>query len=161
MNPLFIPPESDPIQLRQEAPRNPGFLGRFVRSLKRFDARRSPPYERRILEGQLRDREYFPQEAWAATNLSPAFVDEVLRILKEELYWPNANFLPDDPLFFCLISDYDDVPWFWFFSRINRYFKIKFDDNDIKRIRNEGWILRGLLEEIAARRDLLYKNDSP
>jgi hypothetical protein len=68
-------------------------------------------YGRTSLEQQLRARPTAPDDAWVAGgyNFDKAF--DILSVIQRELRLPNANLIPDDPLFVVLIANCtDDFP---------------------------------------------------
>ena len=111
---------------------------------------RRPPHRGRLeMYAQLRSRRSFPNDAWSSLGVPPALVTHILRLLERGMKWPNCNFVPADRLELCLISEYDEYPWAWFFATINKNYGTRYGTEDFLRLKHNKVTLGGLVTELS------------
>ncbi len=86
------------------------------------------PRGRRSVELQLRERKSFPEAQWRIRGYRPDVVIPVLEIIRQEMGWPNCNFIPEDNLNLLLTIGYDELSLEFLIISLNRIAQNKIDN---------------------------------
>ncbi len=124
-------------------------LARFLKKLCPVLAYNGPPRTRRSVESQLLQRSDFLPGVWSEYG-PPAEVIAILEIVQKELSLPNHNFIPDDPLVLLMSSGYDKDDVYVLLGLEERY-GVKYQDEEVERIRNEDWTLGRFVKDLFER----------
>ncbi len=104
---------------------------------------------------QLATRREFPKMLWAPYG-SESDIVSILRIIQEQLSWPNFFFIPDDPVLFVLVGyDFDEC---YLMIELQRKLNVKYSMHELQTIIDERWPLGRFVSDVlerALRRDNL------
>ena len=81
-------------------------------------------------------------------------VNRLLTAIQTEFSWPNASFLPNDPLFLAIISEFEhDLSVSWFSFRIRKEFNVDMSVGEFQPMYDADWTLGQFLQYLERRTD--------
>jgi hypothetical protein len=126
--------EHTPLHIDEELERTSE--GRVLAWVRRWVPIVKAPYGWHSVRSQLRCRRHFPVTQWRGLGV----LDEaelISKIIAEELGWPSANFIPEDPLHLALIgyNEFADIA----LAEICRKCALSLSADDYHAIQSGGW----------------------
>jgi len=91
-----------------------------------------PTKQRISIEKQLESRSGFPFYDWVHCGMNVNFVVPILKLVAQEMEWPNYFFLPNDPLSLVCVEGCNELGFSFVLAALKGEWHIHHTEKDIK-----------------------------